>query len=406
MDFLKQHYEKVVLGALLLGFVFAMIYLLQKINSAKEVTLRDLQFSAPATKYESANFASENFKPGHILGERGVWNNRRPDADAGSVADLATPFPGLRCSECHKIVPLAEVKSKLQCPLCGAKLETPPEVSDAQSEVGGIDSDGDGMPDAYEDRMGFNKNDAGDASQDADGDGFSNLYEYLMGTDPRDPKSFPGFEKRIYLQRIFKRKLPVKLLGVTVIEDPADKTSKKFWDISLRLNRRTTSVMIGDEVTVGKQKFKVADAIYRTRDKQDSGVVTDDDDSIVILEPVDGGEKWELQRGKDIFSPNYTAVIEDVANGSRYVVGPGDVFRVGDDKIGFAAFQMVSADPTKGKDGEVAILNQETGEVTRLGEISIPPHARVSAGGAGMGRSIPEAMENPEPAPARRRRRN
>jgi hypothetical protein len=55
------------------------------------------------------------------------------------------------------------------------------------------DSDGDGMPDSWENTYGFNPNDSSDASQDADGDGQSNLGEYLAGTDPRDVASRLGF---------------------------------------------------------------------------------------------------------------------------------------------------------------------------------------------------------------------
>ncbi len=50
------------------------------------------------------------------------------------------------------------------------------------------DSDGDGMPDAWELAHGLNPN-LNDAALDADGDGMTNLQEYLAGTDPQSAAS-------------------------------------------------------------------------------------------------------------------------------------------------------------------------------------------------------------------------
>jgi hypothetical protein len=47
-----------------------------------------------------------------------------------------------------------------------------------------VDSDGDGMPDAWESQFGFDPQNASDNSQDKDQDGYTNLEEYLNGTDP------------------------------------------------------------------------------------------------------------------------------------------------------------------------------------------------------------------------------
>ena len=55
------------------------------------------------------------------------------------------------------------------------------------------DSDGDGMPDAWEILYGLNPNNPADAALDSDGDGMTNLQEYQAGTNPLDPAN------RLYL---------------------------------------------------------------------------------------------------------------------------------------------------------------------------------------------------------------
>jgi hypothetical protein len=62
-------------------------------------------------------------------------------------------------------------------------------IIDSQEQVGGwpslsskaapVDSDGDGMPDAWERRHGLNPHDAADGSGDRDRDGYTNVEEYL-----------------------------------------------------------------------------------------------------------------------------------------------------------------------------------------------------------------------------------
>ncbi len=46
------------------------------------------------------------------------------------------------------------------------------------------DSDGDGMPDAWEKKYGLNPNDASDAVKDMNGDGYTNIEKYINGIDP------------------------------------------------------------------------------------------------------------------------------------------------------------------------------------------------------------------------------
>ena len=73
------------------------------------------------------------------------------------------------------------------------------KLIDSQWDVGGwptyasakapADSDHDGMPDAWENRYGFNPKDASDGPKDRDGDGYTNVEEFLNQTDPAKPDS-------------------------------------------------------------------------------------------------------------------------------------------------------------------------------------------------------------------------
>lgn len=73
------------------------------------------------------------------------------------------------------------------------------KIINSQKEVGGWpelksatapkDTDGDGMPDAWEKTHGLESGNAADGAADADSDGYTNVEEFLNGSDPSDPKS-------------------------------------------------------------------------------------------------------------------------------------------------------------------------------------------------------------------------
>jgi len=70
-----------------------------------------------------------------------------------------------------------------------------------------LDSDSDGMPDAWESANGLNPNNPADALSDSDGDGLSNYDEFLKGTNPNlatdvCPSAYAGGNQVVVPQRV------------------------------------------------------------------------------------------------------------------------------------------------------------------------------------------------------------
>lgn len=65
----------------------------------------------------------------------------------------------------------------------------PTRLEDMSGYAAWKDTDDDGMPDAWEDAHGLNKNIAADGGLDGDADGLANVREYLAGTLPNDADS-------------------------------------------------------------------------------------------------------------------------------------------------------------------------------------------------------------------------
>jgi hypothetical protein len=80
----------------------------------------------------------------------------------------------------------------------------------------------------------------------------------------------------------------------------------------------------GDSVSIDKITYKITKIIPRLKEERAGGTVVKIDESLIFLESEDGKYKITLQSGKDTYSPRPKAVIEDLRNHKKYLVGEGD----------------------------------------------------------------------------------
>ncbi|MCD6382857.1 MAG: hypothetical protein J7L88_00140, partial [Thermoplasmata archaeon] len=70
------------------------------------------------------------------------------------------------------------------------------EVVSVRVFVNNHDTDGDGLPNRWEEENGLDPYNPTDAQEDKDGDGYTNEEEYKAKTDPQDANSYPGKAKK------------------------------------------------------------------------------------------------------------------------------------------------------------------------------------------------------------------
>ena len=319
MDIIKKHYEKVVLGFLLLSFVVALLYLLQIMSSASDTSsgnsaaAKNILVIQRENMPYNFNYTNEKFS----LEDQDVsWKERTGEGLIGyGQPGLAVPMKALRCSQCKKIMPWSQLrKNDFRCPFeaCSQDLRDPGEPEDYEKQLADFDSDGDGMPDRYEIRLGLNPNSAEDADQDKDGDKFSNWFEFYCNTNPDDPKSVPSLDKMLFLSKIDSVKLPVRLSSITA-PDPNDKKSFK---IHITAHNQDITLEIGRAFSILGKRYIIVDAVKRNTTAQSTSFSQQQDDSTIWIIPADSkkaSDRIEVRSGKDVYdNKTRKVVIRDV----------------------------------------------------------------------------------------------
>jgi hypothetical protein len=140
----------------------------------------DNPFEMPAVSVESAKKAYKD-----VLSNSGATFPKRDAIDARVVKSVKTGKAIYSADAKPFTTPY--VKRRLPDDSYKKGIITHPDQVGGLPEYNGtpyVDSDNDGMPDAWEVKYGLNPNDPSDANGDLNGDGYTNIEKYINGIDP------------------------------------------------------------------------------------------------------------------------------------------------------------------------------------------------------------------------------
>lgn len=202
----KENYEKFILGVILIAFIFSLISLISSNNDEQdeEYNLDSLTTKHIAQKKVTpeTNDEYERIKE--------ISNNPVLLVTGTNAPSLLIAPSRVYCvnEQCKMPIPFADKT----CKFCSEN--QPEDVAAAD-----LDSDEDGMPDAYERKYGFNPFDPTDKDRDKDGDGFTNYEEYVAKSDPLIPDSHPPLIDFLVIKDVKSIQFPYELKGKFEVKD-------------------------------------------------------------------------------------------------------------------------------------------------------------------------------------------
>ena len=232
------------------------------------------------------------------------------------------------------------------------KIESELEVAKADLET--ADSDGDGILDKVEKKLGLDPNNPNDANQDYDNDGFDNKSEVMGGregitfdktTDYRDPKSHPSLSYRLKL-------IPVaKQTTLFMVRDILFKASEPKVVIQYKTNNSTTrkTLNVNDKFVVDHTTYTIKD--IRVKSKKVFNKTLWKEIYVKVGEVDIKGEAdniLTLRKGDKIKQhKNQKVNLRDTYSGEIYSVIENDNITIGNGLTGIETFKVLKAEDSK-----------------------------------------------------------
>lgn len=215
------------------------------------------------------------------------------------------------------------------CPRCGTHQPTKQDLDKDAT----LDSDGDGMPDAWERQYNLNPLDPADAELDSDGDGFTNLEEFKAKTDPLDKNSHTDTMELLCVRSIEATKLPILFLATQLMPDKSYKCQFNYFDKETK-QRVTLMLKEGDKFGPLPQlpgaglsaPKRYADFLLKKIDWREEMVYSKflkkerlEKIPVAIVERVSSGKTMEFRKEVEVTDTDYIITLVNSHNGDEYV---------------------------------------------------------------------------------------